>query len=94
MIFVLVRVVAVPIAVMPLYICTLSPITASVLAKDTRIVGVASFVEPPLVNAPTTPPVTSSVTDVIEGAFGAVPSKEKLKAVTEEIFPASSCWRN
>ena len=52
----------------------MSPATAFVLVSDTRIVGVASFVELAFVNRPTTPPTTSSVTVKSIGAFGAVVS--------------------
>ena len=87
-IFVLVKVVVVPKAAIPLYICTLSPATAFVLVKDTRIVGVVSFVEPPLIKVPVIG-ARSSVTDVIVGALGAVVSIFG-QALVVVVLPAAS----
>ena len=69
---------AVPSAAPPLYSCTVSPATAFVLPRDTRTVRFVSSVRPPLVRPPVMLP-TLSVTDVIDGAPGAVVSTVVVK---------------
>ena len=68
-----VSVVALPSAVLLLYSCTVSPASAFVPVNDTRTTSAVSSVDAPVLSAPVIVP-TSSVTDVIVGAFGAIPS--------------------
>ena len=68
----------------------MSPATALVLIRETRTVRLASLVRPPLVSAPVIR-ATSSLTEVIAGAPGAVVSTVVVKlADAAEALPATS----